>query len=272
MPCWSSPHRASDINCAGAAAEPSVERTRKKLLDVGSSFQQFDEDVEASLFHRRALQERQLREAHGRLESIEIKIRAEMTQRADSDRSCQELVGHFLVEMQARLQHRTAERCEVLSANLGSLHQRCTTLERGVRQFRGELPSKLQVQTAALRRQLMELSLQFDGERRIVAKRDDQLLKVAEQAHFDVDAQTEQALGALEKRCESLQEFLDELAQEEEQRPQCEAHGRLLEKLALLRNEFHHAVAERSKADDSVMRAIGHYAELMHRSLKYPNY
>jgi len=52
--------------------------------------------------------------------------------------------------MLQRLQSNILVRIEKLAASIESLTLRCTALEKGIGQFRGELPSKLQVDTAAL--------------------------------------------------------------------------------------------------------------------------
>lgn len=47
-----------------------------------------------------------------------------------------------------------------------------TTLERGMLQFRGELPSKLLVDASALQREIKELGEKMKGERQVWADRD----------------------------------------------------------------------------------------------------
>merc|ERR1719210_248424 len=80
-------------------------------------------------------------------------------------------------DMLEKLQANIVVRIEKLAASIESLTLRCSALEKGISQFRGELPSKLQVDTAALVKEITELRRHADDDRKSRIQKDTQLLR-----------------------------------------------------------------------------------------------
>merc|ERR1712187_600678 len=97
-------------------------------------------------------------------------------------------------DMLQRLQSNITVRIEKLASSIESLTLRCSSLEKGISQFRGELPSKLQVDTAALVKEISELRRQMELDRKSRIERDTVLLRrlaemeSVEATHFDQGA------------------------------------------------------------------------------------
>merc|ERR1712050_403825 len=104
-------------------------------------------------------------------------------------------MGHLANDMLERLQSNILVRIEKLASSIESLTLRCSALEKGIAQFRGELPSKLQVDTAALVKEISELRRHMEQDRKSRLERDTKMLRrlaemeSAETEQFDVASQ-----------------------------------------------------------------------------------
>ena len=63
--------------------------------------------------------------------------------------------------MLERLQKKLMKRMEQIAVALESLAARCLTLERGILQFKGVLPSKLVIDTTALMKRIGKRDIKF---------------------------------------------------------------------------------------------------------------
>lgn len=266
---------SSDANVAFRAGvtrtEQSGERVREQLLAVGSSFVGFDKTVEEDARRRRAVAEDR---RHGVLESmdaIETALQQEARQRAEADRRTHESIQNSLNEMMIGVQSKVSAKFDTLARTVESVNQRCSTLERGIQQFKGELPSKLEVDTSAISRSLRELTAQFEAHSRQTAQKDQHFSQAIAEAHFVVDLQVERSLNQMERRSEALQELVDELAQEEDVAQRTPFEVDVLEQVAVLKRHVADEGGARENADDAIITAIGEYVDVMGRSLHFPN-
>merc|ERR1711870_44407 len=95
----------------------------------------------------------------------------------DANKQVQGLTEHLANEMLERLQSNILIRIEKLASSIESLTLRCSSLEKGIAQFRGELPSKLEVDTAALVKEISELRRHMEADRKSRIERDTVLLR-----------------------------------------------------------------------------------------------
>merc|ERR1711972_1077947 len=108
---------------------------------------------------------------------LEKAMNSEIRRRVDANQQVQSLTESLANDMLERLQSSIIVRIEKLASSIESLTLRCTALEKGIAQFRGELPSKLQVDTAALVKEISELRRHMELDRQARIEKDTQLLR-----------------------------------------------------------------------------------------------
>lgn len=256
---------------AKTAELSSVDRVRERLLVVGSSFAGFDASVKEDVRRRKAVAEERRHSLLKSMDAIETALQQETQQRADEDRRTHESIQKSLSDMTTGLQSKVSERFDSLTRSVESMHQRCLALERGIQQFQGQLPSKLEVDTSATSRAIKELAAQFEAHRKQTAQKDEHILQSIAEAHFGVDLQVERSLSQMERRTEVLQELIDEVAQEEEKPHRTPFEADVLEQISALKEQLSNESAAREQADDAIIQAMDEYVEVMRRSLHFPN-
>jgi len=241
---------------------------RGKLLTLGSSFVEFDRRVEEEASQRRELEERKISDITMTLSQLEDGLAKEVAQREEDRRGLERLVDTMLEQMVGHVQAAVQDRFVRLSHATETLCERCSTLERGIQQFRGDVPSKLKVEAAALRGSIRRLTLEMREDCRTRAEEDTRLSKAIEASEREAEARLQHELAQWERQREAVQEVIDEFASadrpEERARHQSLAEGAI----ANLEAEIHAETVTRERADDQVVQAINEYTSLLHRSLR----
>merc|ERR1712217_904666 len=185
-------------------------------MGVGQRFIGFDKVIETDTHTRRKTEVQNLSAAQEGLMKLEKAMNAEIKRRVDANKQVQGLTEHLANEMLERLQSNILIRIEKLASSIESLTLRCSALEKGISQFRGELPSKLQVDTAALVKEISELRRQVDMDRKTRIERDTVLLRRLVEMESAEAAQFEQGTGLLHQGFDQLKSDIDSLARTEE--------------------------------------------------------
>lgn len=249
----------------------STDRLRGKLLDLGSSFNEFDRLVQEDTRHRRELDQRRMKELLFILSRIEKALATEVAERQEANQNAQQLLERLMSAMVCRVQARISERFDTLSHSVDSLCERCSTLERGIQQFKGELPSKLQVDTTSLERTIHQLSMDFEADRRQRIDRESHLLRDVEEAEHGVDIRMHEQFMLLERRSQALQELIEEFAYADEADDAKNARKAVFDHIAKLKDELSVEAVAREQADDQVVTAINAYSASLHKSLSATN-
>merc|ERR1719356_937580 len=136
-------------------------------------------------------------------------MNCEIKRRVGANNQVQNLTETLANDMLERLQSNILVRIEKLAASIESLTLRCTALEKGISQFRGELPSKLAVDTAALVKEISEMRRQMEADRKTRIERDTVLLRRLAEMESHEAAQFEQDSEQLAKEVEQLSGQVD---------------------------------------------------------------
>mmetsp|Transcript_137203 Transcript_137203/g.242588 ORF Transcript_137203/g.242588 Transcript_137203/m.242588 type:complete len:417 (-) Transcript_137203:80-1330(-) len=254
----------------GAESEATLERLRGKLLEMGSSFVGFDKVVEKDTVRRRQAEHQRVQEVLDGLARLEKRFNVEIKRRLEANTSSQEVMEKLLSDMLSRVQGRILHRFELLSQSMESLFGRLVTLERGIQQFKGELPSNLQVETASLFQAIREITNNFEDDRRQRSETDQFLFRRLEESDCNVDARVEQELAALERCAEAVQMELEEFSADADTPIPSKWVG-LLENLAQLRGGIAKEAQRRETVDDQVVQAINQYTSALQRTLSMSN-
>merc|ERR1719158_2367616 len=102
------------------------------------------------MIKRRGSELKGLKEAKECVMKLEKAMNCEIKRRVDANKQVHMLTEHLANDMLERLQSNILVRVEKLAISIESLTLRCTALEKAISTFKGELPSKLQVDTACL--------------------------------------------------------------------------------------------------------------------------
>jgi len=261
----SRPFRGHDMECG------VPERLRGKLMDMGPSFTGLERQVEDDRRRRHDIEQRRIQELLLTMEKLGRTLSAEVGHREQATASLQQAIDKALEAMVARVQMQITARFGQLSQSVESLCERCTTVERGIQQLKGEVPSKLQVESVRLQFKLREMTAELHTDRGRRVENDAQLLRSVEEVEHSIDFRMQRDLAQLERQIEALQELIDEVASAGERPEALKRREMVFTALASVRNGVAAESRTREAADDEVVQAINQYTAMLHRSLSTLN-
>lgn len=261
------------------ATDKSAEREkfRNKLVSVGDRFIGFDKAVEEDTIKRRSKELDGLKEASEGIIKVEKAINCEVKRRVDSNKQVHMLTEHLANDMLERLQSNVLVRVERLAISIESLTHRCTSLEKAISQFKGELPSKLQVDTACLVKEIAGLRKQAEVDRKGRIERDTALLRRLAEMDSHEAAQLEQSHGDQQRLFQRTKNEIDGLARQAEM-DKLEADTRtdkfrnfILEEIAGMKNTLVQTTHARTQTDDEIVQAMTQYTHALQKGLQAAN-
>lgn len=258
---------------AGEKTAAERDRLRNKLIDVGQRFVGFDKVIEEDTVKRRQQELQKIQAAQESLAKLEKAMNCEIKRRVGANNQVQGLTEQLANEMLERLQSNILVRIEKLAASIESLTLRCSALEKGIAQFRGELPSKLQVDTAALVKEITELRRHMDQDRKSRIERDTFLLRRLAELESAEAAQFEVGSTSLEKSVEQLTVEIDGLARTDEVSDTRTEKFRafILEEIAGMKNTLAVSTQAREQTDDEIVLALTQYTNALQKGLHSAN-
>jgi len=246
----------------------SSQRVRGRLLAMGSSFHELDRQVEEDARRRKELEQQGVREVSLALAKLEQTLMAEVGRRDSTERQVEQAVERMLEGMTGRLQAKLEGRFQALRRALAGLAERCALLERGIQQFQGALPTKLTVETEALRQVLHALHAEFVADTKQTIQRDEGYSRSIQETIDAVERGCAQDLVQLERQAETLQGALLDASVAQEPRGVAARREAVLGHLSALKDGLAEERRAREAADDGVVQAIDHYAAQFHRALR----
>merc|ERR1719359_2229885 len=204
-------------NVPGAdVAGKERERLRNKLVDVGQRFIGFDKAIEEDTIKRRSSECKRLEEASQTVIKLEKAMNCEVKRRVDANKQVHMLTEHLANDMLERLQANILVRVEKLAISIESLTQRCAALEKAIATFKGELPSKLQVDTARIVKEISALRKRAEIDRKGRIERDTVLLRRLAEMDSHEAAQLEKSLADQQRVFQRTKNEIDGLARQAE--------------------------------------------------------
>lgn len=249
------------------------DKLRNKLVDVGQRFIGFDKVIEDDTIKRRDIEVQKFSAAQEGLTKLEKALNSEIRRRVEANKQVQTLTESLANNMLERLQANILVKIEKLAGSIESLTLRCAALEKGISQFRGELPTKLQVDTAALVKEISELRRQMEIDRAKRIERDTSLLRrLSEMEAFEA-SQFEQGLAALQHTYTQIKAEIDGLARTEEATDSKTEKFRafILEEISGMKNTLAVSGQAREQTDDEIVQAMNQYTNALQRGLHSAN-
>jgi len=253
------------------------DRLRNKLVDVGQRFIGFDKAVEEDTVKRRSNEVQRLAEAGETVIKLEKAMNCEVKRRVDANKQVHMLTEHLANDMLERLQSNILVRVEKLAISIESLTLRCTSLEKAISQFKGELPSKLQVDTACLVKEISGLRKQAELDRKSRIERDTGLLRRLAEMDSHEAAQLEKSYADQLRLFQRTKNEIDGLARQAEmEKADSEARTDkfrtfILEEIAGMKNTLVVTAQARSQTDDEIVQAMTQYTHALQKGLQAAN-
>ncbi|KAF4749476.1 hypothetical protein FOZ63_003645 [Perkinsus olseni] len=260
------------------SAEATSERLRSQLLSVGERFIGFDRVIGEEAARRRTSEEHRITDLAETVSRLDKALCDEVRRRTESTNALTRVTEQMANDMLEKLQNSVIGKLEQVTKLVENLALRTTTLERGMLQFRGELPSKLLVDASALQKEIRELGEGMSSERQLWAERDRRLLERLEEIGTGLERRVanectafDQQTAGLDREVEALKKTgnpggPDYRVTEEEQ-----FRGFLLEELAAVKNGLQLETRARTEADDDIIAGVNQSADSLQRGLRCAN-
>jgi hypothetical protein len=254
----------------GQSQDASSDKLRSKLVDVGQRFIGFDKVVEEDTIVRKGAEEKRITDAKGGLLKLEKALNVEIKRRVEANKTVQEMTETLANNMLDRLQSKILARIEKLTNSLDSLTTRCSALESGIQQFKGELPTKLSVDTAALIKEISTLRNSMEQDKKHRNERDTAYLRRIAEVEYGIDSKFESGFAIMEQQTSSLKQEIASLSRTDESSEE-QFRAFILEEVAALKNSLSLAAQAREQTDDEIVQAINQYTNALHKGLRSAN-
>eukprot|EP00931_Biecheleriopsis_adriatica_P004273 TRINITY_DN105972_c0_g1_i1.p1 TRINITY_DN105972_c0_g1~~TRINITY_DN105972_c0_g1_i1.p1 ORF type:complete len:317 (-),score=85.59 TRINITY_DN105972_c0_g1_i1:91-993(-) len=261
----------SSVGLGGKSAER--ERLRNKLVDVGQRFVGFDKVIEDDCLKRRTQEVKKFQAVHEGTAKLEKAMNLEIRKRVDTNKQIQEMTERMANEMLERIQEKILTRIEKLSSSIEMLMQRAAVLEKGIATFRGQLPSKLQVDTAALVKEINELRKAMDLDRRQRVDQDTELLRRLADMESSEAVQFNEGSRQLGEAYAQFKDQINHLARSEEVSDNKTEGFKafILEEIAGMKNMLASLSQSRENTDDEIVLAMNQYTSALGKALQAAN-
>lgn len=254
--------------------DAETHKLRSKLVDVGQSFVGFDKVVEEDTVKRRNAEMMRIAAAQEGIGKLERAMNSEIKRRVDANKQLQMLTEHLANGMLDRLQSNILVRVEKLAGSAESLTLRTTALEKGIAQFKGELPSKLQVDTAALVKEISELRKQTELDRQGRIGRDTALLRRLAELESGNGTMFDRHVAALRRDWEACKAEIEGLARTDDGEKSSTEKFRafIMEEIAGMKASLAVAAQSREQTDDEIVEAMAKYTNALQKGLHAANH
>ena len=238
-------------------------RLRGKLLNLGERFIGFDRVIDAESRRARKSESEKSDVLFSRISSLESGVHTEVRSRAEANRRFQSEIESFSDNIFETLQNRIGKRLERLIAELDALETRCKTLERGKQQFKGELPSKLQVDTAALVKTIVDLRSRLNEDIKLWRAREEAMSRRMELSirNILVDVEKFECMEAnVINHVKSDMKSMDDT--------KLSRNDSLISQISNIRQSIQLEEEQRKYSDSRIMEAIHTYTGVLQKGLE----
>ena len=234
-----------------------TDRLRSQLLNLGERFIGFDKVVEAESLKAKRAEEERNGIIIDRVFEAEKLVHAEIRARTESNKQFQSEIEVFCNTVLEKMQHRVARRMDKLLSQIEMMDTRCVTLERGQQQFRGELPSKLQVDTAALIREMNGLKSKLQEDVVVWRAREEALVRKMDMALKSIFVSLKKSDGLL-----NVKSDLEKLAKPSPNREM------IISEISRIRQQIQIEEESRKYSDTEISSAIISYTKVLQKGLQ----
>ena len=241
---------------------------RARLLTVGESFVGFDRAMEAETRRRKQREEEEFADFEEDMLRLQKAIAKEVKDRVDDVRNTQFLTQAAANAMLDRLQEDCIARLTAIGEMFEKLNVRVATLEKGIKQFKGELPSKLLVDTAALVKEVSEARLTLEDLDTVWRVRGEEVERRVAQIDGQVSQSADQMLNILGQQMAVTVIECEALCQPQDQSKEDKFREFVLEEFATVKSALMLENDSRQRGDDEILEAIQFYSQALQRHIE----
>ncbi len=231
-------------------------------MHLGERFIGFDKLLEAEARNAKRMDAKRTDLLLNAINELEKGVHNEIRTRAEANRQFQADIELFSNTVFEKMQNRVAKRLERLLAELDTLETRCVTLERGQQQFRGEIPSKLLVDTAALVKEMNGLKAKLDDDVKVWRAREDALLRKIEGTVKNVVIDVEKFESLENDILAKIKKDMGRLARDGDIKRQT-----MIDEISEVRQSIQLEEENRKYADAEILTAVNSYSGVLQKSL-----
>jgi hypothetical protein len=239
------------------------EYLRGRLLDLGQRFIGFDKVVEVESSRAKKIESERAEILFNRISEMEKQVHGEIRNRTEMNREFQDQIELFCNTIIAKMSNRVSKRVERILAEIELMQTRLTTLERGQKQFRGELPSKLQVDTAALVKELQDSRARLEDEVSMWRAREEALIRKIELTNKNTLVQVDKFSRMQTDMVSHLYTDLEKLRKRKDNKSEY-----FIRSISELRQSLQLEEENRKFSDQEILSAVKNYTKLLQRGLQ----
>ena len=242
----------------------SNERLRSQLLNLGERFIGFDKMMETEAVRSKKIDEERKDLIFARIEEVEKLIFLEIKNRTEMNREFQSQIELFCNTVIEKMTARIARRVEKVLAEIEMIETRLTTLERGQQQFRGELPSKLQVDTAALIKEMNDAKTKLlQDDVPMWRAREEALVRKIDMTMKNVFLSIDKYTSLEDEIVRKISTDMDKLATKKSTKNEV-----IVKSISEIRQSVQLEEENRKFSDEEIMNAINNYTGSLQRGLQ----
>lgn len=245
------------------SAEVKNERLRSQLLNLGERFIGFDKVVEAEAIKAKRVDGERNAIVLSRVSEAEKLVYAEIRARTEGNKQFQSEMELFCNTVLEKMQNRVARRIEKLLAEIEMMNTRCVTLERGQQQFRGELPSKLQVDTAALVKEMNTLKTRLQEDVSVWRAREEAVIRKIDVTMKNIFVTMEKADSVGSDLVGKAKNDLHRLSSNSKTK-----NDIIISEISQIRQQIQLEEEHRKLADSEILTAINSYTGVLQKGLR----
>ncbi|CDI76042.1 SF-assemblin, putative [Eimeria acervulina] len=249
--------------------ELKSDRLRMQLSTVGERFAGFKTSIADDSRKRKQIDEQRYQEIKDSIVAVEKTLNQEIKRRVDANKTLQQISEQMANEMLDRLQLRIVKYIESLTVSMDMLITRCESLEKGLAQMKGDLPSKLAQDFAALQREAATLRQAFAAETKNKNERESLACKKLGELQLLVDSKFEAEIAVRQEQLNLIKREVERLVKGDEAHEQFRAF--IMEELMALKNGLALATQAREQSDDEIIQAINQYTTALQKGLRTIN-
>jgi hypothetical protein len=238
-------------------------KLRGQLLRLGERFIGFDKLVESESRQARQQENRRSDLLLTAIGELEKGVHGEIKARAEANRQFQADIELFSNTVFEKMQNRVGKRLERVLGEIDMLETRCVTLERGLQQFRGEVPSKLLVDTAALVKEMNDLKSKLQDDVQVWRARETALMRKFDSALKTVVLSVEKFETAEADLLNKIRAELQTLSGASHVK-----HETVVSEISLIRQSIQLEEETRKYADAEILTAVNSYSGVLQKGLK----
>lgn len=242
-------------------------RLRTQLNLVGERFVGFDDAIADEAKRRREEDEKRYKYYLESLDRLQMALNSEMQRQCEASKAMRESLQKMSNDMLIDLQRELHSRLDKYSGELHKLLGRCETLEKGLAEMKGHMPSQLQTAASVLFRDIRQLAEAVEGERDHCVLRDDQIFHALGQLEQGFREKVQSEVGEREEQFCALKAGLDSLSRGEDSKVQ-QFRRFVLEELSSLKNGLVLASQAREQSDDEILLALQQYTQSLQKGMR----